>query len=235
MDKIIQIGLATLILGDGYEELPKQGICQLVMDPPYVLKTQGAGKMRKARKYMDKIAQKKLDKDFDHTIINPLLHPSTVVFCSNRQVPRISTYLDGLYHDFVLCTWQKTNPMPVANKHYQPETEIYFHAWTKGHHPQGKLANLKRVITGPVGRSMGFEHPTIKPEYVMDKIITNVAPGLIADPFMGSGSTLVAAIKQGRRCVGIEHDPEFFAIAVERVKAAQAQIDAGSLPNLLAA
>ena len=49
-------------------------------------------------------------------------------------------------------------------------------------------------------------------------------PGeIILDPFMGSGTTCVAAVAQGRRTIGIEIDPEYFAIACERVEDAQRQ------------
>src|SRR3546814_15967825 len=75
-----------------------------------------------------------------HLIINPLLCGSVVVFCHNDQVPELSTYLSGSFERFAICNWIKSNPMPVANKHYQPDCEIYIHAWNRGHHPQGELA-----------------------------------------------------------------------------------------------
>jgi DNA modification methylase len=41
----------------------------------------------------------------------------------------------------------------------------------------------------------------------------------ILDPFLGSGTTAIACLRTGRRCIGIEIDPGYFAIAVKRVKA----------------
>jgi site-specific DNA-methyltransferase (adenine-specific) len=50
------------------------------------------------------------------------------------------------------------------------------------------------------------------------------APGdVVLDPFMGSGTTLVAAALTGRRAIGIEIDPTYFDIAVARVRKAVAQ------------
>ena len=40
----------------------------------------------------------------------------------------------------------------------------------------------------------------------------------VLDPFMGSGSTLKAALLENKTCIGIEMDPEYFSIAVERIK-----------------
>jgi len=45
----------------------------------------------------------------------------------------------------------------------------------------------------------------------------------VLDPFMGSGTTGVAAVQQGRQFVGIEREPKYFEIACERIRQAQAQ------------
>lgn len=65
-------------------------------------------------------------------------------------------------------------------------------------------------------------HLTGKPTEVLAHLVQVAPPGgLILDPFIGSGTTAVAAIKQGRRCLGFEQDPAIFQTACERVKAAQ--------------
>lgn len=86
------------------------------------------------------------------------------------------------------------------------------------------------VIVGP--NKIGMKHaertahPTQKPLNVMETLVrwlTN--PGdLIFDPYMGSGSTGVAALKLGRRFVGAEINPEYFAIARRRIEDAQQQL-----------
>lgn len=53
-----------------------------------------------------------------------------------------------------------------------------------------------------------------------------VSPGTTAlDPFMGSGTTGVAAVQMGRKFIGIEREPKYFDIACERIEAAQKQND----------
>jgi len=66
------------------------------------------------------------------------------------------------------------------------------------------------------------QHSTQKPVALMEYLIKSYSKGnnVILDPFMGSGSTGVAAINTGRMFIGIEKDTEFFDIAVERIKKA---------------
>ena len=62
-------------------------------------------------------------------------------------------------------------------------------------------------------------HATVKPTALMRYLCRLVTPpgGVVLDPFAGSGSTGVAAIKEGFRFVGIEKDPEYFEIAKARL------------------
>lgn len=70
-------------------------------------------------------------------------------------------------------------------------------------------------------------HPTEKPWRLLAEILTDFTnPGQsILDPFMGSGTTLVACAKRGRRGIGIEMDPTYFDIACRRVEEAYRQPD----------
>ena len=70
-------------------------------------------------------------------------------------------------------------------------------------------------------------HPTEKPVPLLRELIESSSkPGeVVLDPFAGVGSTLVAAILEGRRAIGIELDPGYASIAVERVMRAEAIAD----------
>jgi site-specific DNA-methyltransferase (adenine-specific)/modification methylase len=62
-------------------------------------------------------------------------------------------------------------------------------------------------------------HPAQKPVSVMRRCVQLITPGLvIIDPFMGSGSTLVACVREGYSCIGIEMDERYFQIACTRVE-----------------
>jgi site-specific DNA-methyltransferase (adenine-specific) len=70
-------------------------------------------------------------------------------------------------------------------------------------------------------------HTTQKPEALMEALIRDFTdPGdLILDPFAGSGTTGVAAIRLGRRFIGWEKDPKYHAIALKRLTAAREQLE----------
>lgn len=59
-------------------------------------------------------------------------------------------------------------------------------------------------------------HPTEKPIELMDRCIGNHPYDLVYDPFLGSGTTMIAAERLGRRCFGIDIDPKYVAVALER-------------------
>ncbi len=65
----------------------------------------------------------------------------------------------------------------------------------------------------------GNTHPTVKPLSLMVWLITLASPpnSVILDPFMGSGTTLIAARKLGRKCIGIEIEEKYCEIAVKRL------------------
>jgi len=64
-------------------------------------------------------------------------------------------------------------------------------------------------------------HPTVKPIALMEYLIKMVTPkgGIVLDPFVGSGTTCMAAKKTGRDFIGIEKEPQYVKIAEARIKA----------------
>ncbi len=84
-----------------------------------------------------------------------------------------------------------------------------------GHRP-------KDLVTFQKINSSHMVHPTEKPVGLLANLITSVTkPGdLILDPFAGSGSTLVAAKKTGRRFIGVELDSDYYQLAKRRIEEA---------------
>jgi site-specific DNA-methyltransferase (adenine-specific) len=72
-------------------------------------------------------------------------------------------------------------------------------------------------------RDKGNTHPTVKPTDLMAYLCRLVTPpgGIVLDPFMGSGTTGKAALSEGFSFIGIERDPEYYAICESRINGAQ--------------
>lgn len=82
------------------------------------------------------------------------------------------------------------------------------------------------VVYHPPVQSMaknGRLHPNEKPTGLLKILLQSLPDGLVCDPFMGSGSTGVAALQMGRPFVGCEIDPAYFDIALRRIEDAQRQ------------
>ena len=94
------------------------------------------------------------------------------------------------------------------------------------HEPVSLLSDASRFFyTAKATRAEreGVTHPTVKPLDLMAYLCRLVTPpgGIVLDPFMGSGTTIKAAISEGFSAIGIERDPAYFAMAEHRMKQAQ--------------
>lgn len=232
--KRVVIGDCILYLGNSYELIDHvEKFDAIVTDGPYEIETSGGGHFRKKRDNLEKITAAGINEGFDFEILSPLFGRCTscVAFCSNEQLPELSTFLKRTYKRYIIIPWIKTNPVPFANKNYAANVEwyvegwqdeeyqpYYIHAWDGDAYPLGDFKDKQRYFMSKNGADKSVKHPTPKPIDLMEKIIKNVNGNVIMDCFMGSASTALACINLGKKFIGIEINPVFFEEAVERIK-----------------
>ena len=102
-----------------------------------------------------------------------------------------------------------------------------------GFHSEQGLINNNRKPENRVPMQNG--HPTVKPIELMRYLVRltkTPTGGVVLDPFMGSGTTGMACVKEGRNFIGIELDEEYLEIAKKRIEHAQAECTQLSIDNL---
>lgn len=127
------------------------------------------------------------------------------------------------------CIWVKPDSTPQLNGQGPAQgAECFVTAWCGAGHAKWNAGGKRGVYTHnvtPPDRHGG--HPTEKPWRLFAELLTDFTKPdeTILDPFMGSGTTLVACAKMGRKGIGIELDESYFEIACRRVEEAYRQGD----------
>lgn len=151
-----------------------------------------------------------------------------LVFCQVEAAMKWRDSLVAAQLDYArTCVWVKPDGMPQYTGDRPGmgyESIIACHAPGKKRWNGGGRHGVFIVNKNDSDRS---GHPTQKPDALMDLLIKLFTdPGdLILDPFAGSGTTGVAAIRLGRRFIGWERDPKYHAIALKRLTAAREQME----------
>ena len=205
------IGNATLYLGDCADILPTLGkVDAVVTDPPYGMSFQSNFRLIKH----DKIKNDETPDLAIEVILWALENASHSVYAFGRW--------DNIYNypkPKSLITWVKNNwSMGDLEHEHARQTEVAFFYALKNH----VFPNKRPTDVIQWARTTNEFHPTEKPVGLM-KVFCSWTSGNILDPFMGSGTTGVAAMQMDKKFIGIERDKQYFDIACERIENAQRQ------------
>ena len=226
-----QIGDATLYCGDS-RELLRAGVfgpvASMVTDPPYALQNR-FGKMR------TNVGTRTLQFAFDDKDCTPsvvdciaecaeLVKNAVVVFCGAEQSGSIAPALRGKGMTAKHAVWVKPYPPPPGNGNWWPSAfENIVYGYRKNAYfgdDSHYRCNVFIADSLRYGRAEKNGHPTQKPLDLIRYLVRCVTPesGAVLDPYMGSGTTGVAALSLGRTFIGCEISPEFFEIACRRIE-----------------
>lgn len=227
------------------------GVDAVVTSPQYNFSLRVRGDVFHERDDVDTIAPKYGDShsndalpmdeyyEWQRDCVCAMLNASPLVFYNIQMVTgnkRALWELCGFFSDRIkeVIIWDKMMAEPaISDGVMNSEFEFVFcFSTNKPHHREfsspgwerGRLSNVFR-IKKQSNNSHAEIHKATMPDALPTKLILNFTkPEAIAcDPFMGSGTTGVACIKTGRRFIGIELEPKYCAIAVERMERELAQ------------
>ena len=234
----------TVVAGDCLDvmaEMPDGCVDLIVTDPPYNLnKDYGAD-------FNDNKSESVYWSWYSEIVgelIRVLGHGYLYISCVDQQLPQARQIFEQKGLDYVqTLIWHGPNVFHSRRRINLPWTCDYEPVlmFKKGKRQSMLAANREDVRTTAVLRyarpQSNFKkdprfHPTQKPLMLYIALISRTPGNCIFDPFMGSGTTAVAAMKLGRRFYGCDINPEYVKLANERIAKARPEISQMSFENL---
>ena len=226
---LFEIGEHRLLCGDSTDSdsvaklMDGQKADMVFTDPPYKIETEGGCKgnigqgLKKQGKDIEFISNFE-PKEFLQVL--PLIFDKSklnaYIFCNKELLPDYLIWARDSGYSFNVLIWKKPNAIPIGDSH-RPDIEylLLFRKsaiWNNGL----KDVNYSRCLE--YGRESGL-HPTMKPiELIANEIqISSNKGSLVFDFFLGSGSTMVAAHQLNRKCYGMELDPKYCQVIIDRM------------------
>jgi site-specific DNA-methyltransferase (adenine-specific) len=240
-------GVVTLLQGDCLErlaELPPESIDVVFADPPYFLSNGGTTCKSGRRVSVDKGAwDRSLGIDENHAFnrvwlsaCQRVLAPNGTLWVSGTSHVIHSVGFAMQQLGFKLLneiTWEKPNPPPNLSCRYfthATETVLWAGRDRKSRHHfdyaamreqnGGKqMKSVWRMQAPGNGEKVHGRHPTQKPIELLSRIVRSSCPpgGVVLDPFNGSGTTGVAAVRAGMRYIGIERESAYLELTRLRI------------------
>jgi DNA modification methylase len=212
---LFEIGEHRLLCGDSTDSdsvaklMNGEKADMVFTDPPYNIDYQGVKDKR------DKIANDKMsDEDFTQFLYDALnVNSDTFYVCCSWQYSHLfRKALEDLQKPVkAFIVWDKINPAQHLDKYFKQHEIILYH---------GKFGGQK-TLRGDVWqtkRQRNTVHPTMKPIEIIEMALNdNTDKKNIYDAFLGSGSTMVAAHQLQRKCYGMELDPKYCQVIVDRM------------------
>lgn len=212
------------------KDLPDKCIDLIVTDPPYLIENTKAGgnsDLSKSIQLMNnelddyKITQS-IDVKILEEFVRVLKNINIYIWCNHKQIPMYLDFFVNKYNCvFDIIIWNKTNATPLFFNKYLTDKEYCLYFRKNGYCNPQSYEDAKTVYYQPINikDKDKFNHPTIKPINIIETIIKNSSKpnDIVADFFMGSGTTCVACKDTGRQYIGFEINSKWFKVAQDRL------------------
>lgn len=146
------------------------------------------------------------------------LAESAYIWCGTEQVSELRGGFVDRGMTTRLCGWEKSNPSPMNGEYIWLSS---FECCVFGRKPKAYFGEhcASPIWRGPIEREQ--VHPTQKPLWLIQRQVKASCPpdGVTLDFCAGSSTTLIACIRTGRKCVGIERERKYFDASVARLDA----------------
>lgn len=229
--------LNNIYLGNAYElikQVPDKSIDLIITDPPYEIEGIHQSGLLKNREngYHMELLNNNLGKGIDLSILDEFVRVmkkiNIYIWCNKEQIYDYLTYfVKERKCKWEMLIWAKDNPPPFLNGHYLKDKEYCLYFWEKGVKvsPTWETGKTVMISKTNVKDKNDYGHPTIKPIEFIENLIKNSTGGgaIILDPFLGSGTTCLAAKHLNRNYLGFEINPDYYEIAVKRLNGENAK------------
>ena len=207
------------ILPETYEKLMDGNRANLVLtDPPYNVNVEETAGKIKNDNMADEDFYKFLFAAFVNMEQSMEADASIYVFHADTQGLNFrKAFTDAGFYLSGCCIWKK-NALVLGRSPYQWQHEPCLFGWKKDGKHQWYSDRKQTTIWEYDRPKSSKEHPTMKPIALMAYPIQNscMSNCIVLDPFLGSGSTLIACEQTGRICYGIELEEKFLDVIVNR-------------------
>ena len=234
MSRIETIGRATLYLGNCLEIMPTLGaVDHVIGDPPFeaIMHESKSGMKGLVRPdgshHWKPLDFAPIDEIRDGVVaLGSQCAGWFIMFCTSEGVGRWADSINASPLKYKrACIWIKPDATPQMNGQGPAQgAEHFVCAWAGKGFARWNAGGKRGVYTHNTNSPdrTGL-HPTEKPVSLMAELLQDFTnpEQLICDPFMGSGTTGVAAVKLGRNFIGIEQNERYFDLACQRIAAAQ--------------
>ena len=214
--------MIKLMQGDCLErmkEIPDCSVDMILTDPPYGMEFQSNYRKERHDKIKNDSSLEWLDDFISESYRIAAPNTAHYFFCSFHNIDKFKQAIEKRFKVKNCLIWEKNNTsMGDLKGDFAPKVEFVIFA-----HKGRRLINGKRDPNiFKFKRTRNELHPTEKPVDMMEYLIEKFSDDghIICDPFMGSGTTGVAAKNLSRKFIGIEMDENYFNIAKKRIEAA---------------